>query len=108
MGRDLGNTEVGDSPKFMGRGLLHLTGRDNYTNFGSQFDKDYVTDPTMVATNPYVAVKAASYYWNLRNVNTAADRDDVNKVTLLVNGGYNCLEERKKALIRAKKELGIL
>ena len=108
IGRNLGNTEVGDGPKFIGRGLLHLTGRDNYTNFGSEFDKDYITDPTMVARNPYVAVKAACYYWDLRHVNAAADRDDVNKVTLLVNGGYNGLEERKKALIRAKRELGII
>lgn len=108
IGRNLGNTEVGDGPKFIGRGLLHLTGRENYTNFGSQFEKDYVTDPTIVARNPYVAVKAACYYWDLRHVNAAADRDDVNKVTLLVNGGYNGLEERKGALIRAKREFGII
>lgn len=108
IGRNLGNTEIGDGPKFIGRGLLHLTGRENYTNFGSEFDKDYTTDPTIVARDPYVAVKAACYYWDLRHVNTAADKDDIRRVTHLVNGGYNGLQERIGALSRAKRELGII
>ncbi|WP_342322660.1 glycoside hydrolase family 19 protein [Kosakonia sp. BYX6] len=107
IGRGLGNTQQGDGPTFIGRGLLHLTGRENYDKFGKTFNKDYVNNPTRVGTNPYVAVKAACYYWDLRNVNAAADRDDINKVTLLVNGGYNGLQERKNALVRAKRELGI-
>ena len=108
IGATLGNTQPGDGPLFIGRGLLHLTGRANYDTFGKEFDKDYVNHPGNVANNPYVAVKAACYYWNLRGLNTYADADNIKKITLLINGGYNGLNEREAALKRAKHALGIL
>lgn len=107
VGNSLGNTQPGDGPRFIGRGLLDLTGRNNYDSFGKAFKKDYVSHPESVAGNPYVAVKSACYYWNLRNVNVAADKDNLKKVTLLINGGYNGLEDRKTALHRAKLALGV-
>jgi hypothetical protein len=30
----LGNTHAGDGPRFCGRGLIHLTGRDSYAKYG--------------------------------------------------------------------------
>lgn len=107
VGKRLGNTHKGDGPKFIGRGLLDLTGRANYDAFGKAFSKDYTTHPESVANNPYVAVKSACYYWNIHHVNAAADDDNINKVTLIVNGGYNGLEDRKEALRKAKHALGI-
>ena len=107
VGKNLGNTQKGDGPKYIGRGLLDLTGRTNYVEFGKAFKKDYITHPENVANNPYVAVKSACYYWSMRHVNTAADQDDINKVTHLINGGYNGLADRKEVLRKAKHALGI-
>ncbi|HFZ8996798.1 TPA: glycoside hydrolase family 19 protein [Citrobacter freundii] len=87
--------------------MLDLTGRANYDAFGKAFNKDYTTHPESVANNPYVAVKSACYFWNIHHVNTAADNDDIDKVTLIVNGGNNGLDDRKAALRKAKHALGI-
>jgi hypothetical protein len=42
---NLGNTQVGDGPKFKGRGFVQLTGRDNYTRFGPAVGADLVNNP---------------------------------------------------------------
>ncbi|OAT32460.1 family 19 glycoside hydrolase [Buttiauxella brennerae ATCC 51605] len=107
VGRALGNTNLGDGPKYIGRGLLDLTGRANYQTLSDEFKKLYVTKPEQVANNPYVAVKAACYYWDVRNVNKFADKDDIKNVTLKINGGLNGYSDRKTALRRAKNALGI-
>lgn len=107
VGKSLGNTNLGDGPKYIGRGLLDLTGRYNYQALSDEFNKKYIDHPEQVANNPYVAVKAACYFWDLKGINKYADMDDVKKVTLHVNGLYNGLEDRKSALRRAKTALGI-
>ncbi|MFJ3456360.1 glycoside hydrolase family 19 protein [Scandinavium goeteborgense] len=108
VGRSLGNINVGDGPRYIGRGLLDLTGRDNYQNLSDEFNKTYVDTPEQVANNPYVAVKAACYYWDVRKVNKYADNDDIKNVTLKINGGYNGYSDRKSALRRAKQALGLV
>lgn len=107
VGRTLGNTQPGDGPKYIGRGLLDLTGRYNYQKLSDEFSKHYVDHPEQVANNPYVAIKAACYFWHIRGINKYADEDNINQVTYHVNGLYNGLEDRKEALIRAKRTLGI-
>ncbi|HEX4502780.1 MAG TPA: glycoside hydrolase family 19 protein [Scandinavium sp.] len=107
IGKTLGNTEKGDGPKFIGRGLFDLTGRYNYQQFSDAFDKDYVEHPEAVSNNPYVAVKAACYFWDIKKLNTYADDDDIDKITHVINGGVNGLADRKAALRRAKHALEI-
>ncbi len=55
---------------------------------------------------PY-AVLAAGWYWNSRQINEAADRDDIREVTRRINGGYNGLKDREKYLKRAKLVLKV-
>ena len=100
----LGNTEVGDGPRFKGRGLIQLTGRTNYTNYGKSIGQDLTADGnwTKVATDPMLAVDAAGWFWESNDLNTLADTDDINKVTKRVNGGYNGLVDRTAYLVRAK------
>lgn len=102
--RDLGNTHPGDGHRFMGRGLIQLTGRANYARFGPKIGIDLVAHPER-ASEPGPAVALAVAYWNDRRLNDLADRDDVVGITRKINGGVNGLADRKHALSRAKQVL---
>ncbi|KGT95913.1 glycoside hydrolase [Erwinia typographi] len=106
-GRMVGNKFPGDGPKYIGRGMLHLTGRENYDRYGKILHEDLVNHPSSVAEDPNIAVKTACEFWRRRFVNPHADKDDLQAVTYIVNGGYNGLSQRKLALDRIKKEMGI-
>jgi len=99
--RDLGNTQSGDGHRFMGRGLIQLTGRHNYQRFSKDLGVDFVSNPQLVEKPPY-AIIVAGWYWNSRGLNKWADQDNVRQVTRLINGGYNGLRDREKYLKRAK------
>jgi len=102
--RDLGNTQKGDGKRYKGRGLIQLTGRANYKKYGKKIGLDLVNNPNL-AKDPLTSLKIACEYWTSRNINKYADRDDLVKCTRLVNGGKNGLEDRRKYLKKAKKEL---
>lgn len=90
-----GNEASGDGFKYRGRGLIQLTGRDNYTNCGTALLMDLTADPDQAATNP-VAVLSAGWFWNTRNLNKWADAGDVLTVTKKINGGTIGLADRKQ------------
>lgn len=106
---DLGNTEPGDGQRFKGRGLIQVTGRNNYTAFGKSRGLDYTTDSTarLLSTDPNLAVDASCWFWETNGLNGIADSDSVNAVTYKVNGGYNGLDDRKTKLARAKFFLAV-
>ena len=103
----LGNIVPGDGVKFKGRGLIQLTGRENYQRFQDWLvlnyteDIDVMTYPELLES-PELAVMVAGWYWEIRNVNAMADRDDVVSVTRKVNGGRNGLAQRVEFLNKAK------
>jgi putative chitinase len=101
---DLGNTQKGDGVRFKGRGLIQLTGRANYTQYGAARGRDYVTgvNPQLLSTDAFVAVDVACWFWSTRNINPLADADDIVKVTKRINGGTNGLADRRAKLVRAK------
>lgn len=100
---DLGNTQPGDGRRYMGRGLIQLTGRYNYT----QFSKDMgmgtklVDKPELLEANPWAAL-TAGWYWDSRNINEVADKDDLTAVTRRINPGLLGIDDRGKYLKRAK------
>lgn len=104
---DLGNTQPGDGKRFKGRGLIQLTGRANYAEYSRDTGVDYLSRPQLVASDPFVAVDVACWYWSKRKINKLADKDDVKAVTKAVNGGYNGLDDRIDYLGRAKAVLGL-
>ena len=105
--RDLGNTQPGDGRRFKGRGLIQLTGRANYTQYARDSGVDCIAHPELVASDPFVAVDVACWYWTRRRINRMADGDDVRAVTKAINGGYNGLDDRIEYLARARAVLGI-
>ena len=98
---DLGNTQKGDGPRYKGRGLLQLTGRANYADYGKVLGVDLVNNPTLAA-QPALSLKIACEYWKRRNINADCDRDDIQAVTRKVNGGLNGLSDRIALTQKAK------
>lgn len=100
----MGNIEEGDGWKYRGRGLIQLTGRENYANFGLNAGVDVLSNPDLLATPEY-ATLSAGWYWNKRNLNELADKMDIEGITKKINGGLNGIEDRKA---RTHKVLAVL
>jgi putative chitinase len=98
---DLGNTEPGDGPRYKGRGLLQLTGRDNYRKIGQVLGVDLENDPERAA-DPVLSLKIACEFWKRKGINALCDADDVVGVTQRVNGGKNGLADRAALTGKAK------
>ena len=98
---DLGNTQAGDGARYRGRGIFQLTGRANYRRFGQILGLDLEAEPER-AKEPATSLRVAFAYWSGRAINAAADADDVERVTKLINGGRNGLAERAHYLTMAK------
>jgi putative chitinase len=98
---DLGNNKKGDGPRYKGRGLLQLTGRANYRELGKILGVPLEEDPEL-AGDPVLSLKIACEYWKKRKINVACDADDIVKVTRLINGGENGLEDRRAKTGKAK------
>lgn len=104
-GGRMGNVQEGDGYRFRGRGVVQLTGRDNYTAFGKSvgMTAEQVID---YVTTKKGALESACWYWNSRNINAACDANDIVKMTKLVNGGTIGLDDRKKHYEQALAVLG--
>ena len=102
--RDLGNLCVGDGRRYAGRGCLQITGRANYKEVGSRLNLPLEENPDL-ASDPETSILIACDYWKWRGINAIADTDDVTRVTRLVNGGTNGIEDRMRKLARAKEVL---
>ncbi|MFA6964605.1 glycoside hydrolase family 19 protein [Bosea sp. (in: a-proteobacteria)] len=99
--RDLGNTMPGDGARYHGRGIFQLTGRFNYSHYGALIGVDLEHDPDR-AMEPSISLAIAFAYWRERDINVAADADDVVRVTKLINGGRTGLANRTRLLAVAK------
>jgi putative chitinase len=99
--KDLGNTQRGDGKRFKGRGLLQLTGRANYKEFGDLLCLPLEEEPVL-AGDPVISLQIACLYWQRRNINPLADEDNLYAVTRKVNGGTNGIDDRQKYLQKAK------
>ena len=86
-----GSEASGDGWKYRGRGLPHLTGKDNYGKFQAWLGK--TVEPEELSTDLNLAIKAGVWYWL---ANGLANLGSVEKVTVRINGGTNGLEERCK------------
>ena len=103
-----GNEGSGDGYRFRGRGLIQLTGRENYRKFGDWLGIDVISNPERVATD--YAVHSAVFFWSTRkrnglSLNTYADRDSLIDLTRAINGGTNGLEDRRHLLVKLKQQL---
>lgn len=89
-----GPEESGDGYKFRGRGLIQLTGRDNYTKFAQSLDLDIDSTIAYLET-PNGAVTSAGWFWDNNKLNQYCDKDDFVTLTKRINGGTIGLADRK-------------
>lgn len=100
----LGNTPEadGDGQRYKGRGLIQITGHDNYLLCGMALDVDLLAQPELLE-QPVLACRSAGWYWWNNKLNELADKEDFLLITKRVNGGTNGWAERKtlydKALV---------
>jgi putative chitinase len=102
---DLGNTQPGDGMRFMGRGLIQVTGRANYVRCGAALGLDLVANPTLLE-QPSNAALSAAWFWNAHNLNQFADSGDFQTLTCRINGGLNGLDDREALWASAKTAIG--
>ena len=101
----MGNVEDGDGWKYHGRGLIQLTGKDNYANCGSGMGVDFLSNPDLLATVEYACL-SAGWFWNKKGLNDLADTGDYETMTKRINGGLIGLDDRKAKIAKAKEILG--
>ena len=100
-----GDEDSGDGWKYRGRGVIQLTGCDNYSRFAKDMDMSLEEVVEYLETIEG-AIMSAAWYWNSRKINIAADNNDIVKMTKLVNGGTIGLEDRKKHYAHILEVLG--
>ena len=101
----MGNLQDGDGWKFHGRGLIQLTGRENYANCGSGVGVDLIDNPDLLLT-PQYAVLSAGWFWNKKGLNALADTQEYGAMTRRINGGLTGLDERIAKITKALQVLG--
>lgn len=100
----MGNTEEGDGWKYHGRGVIQLTGKDNYLFCGSTLGLDLTSHPELLL-EPIFATLSAGWFWNKKGLNTLADIGDLKSITQRINGGMNGYNERVIKTMAAQKAL---
>lgn len=88
-----GPESSGDGWKYRGRGLIQVTGKNNYMQFANDRGLELQEAIDYLET-PDGACESAVWYWSSRNINSAADEKDIVRVTKLVNGGLHGFDQR--------------
>jgi putative chitinase len=99
-----GPEETGEGWLYHGRGLIQLTGKDNYTLAGDALNMDFIHSPDYVLVPKYAAL-TAGWYWNKRGLNKEADAKDFTGMTKKINGGTIGLDDRIAHIQHAQEAL---
>ncbi|MFF7108102.1 glycoside hydrolase family 19 protein [Pseudomonas sichuanensis] len=104
----LGNTPEadGDGQKYRGRGLIQVTGHDNYKRCGEALGLDLLTRPELLE-RPEHAADSAGWYWHQAGLNSLADKGPsaFEAITRRINGGLNGQDDREAIYKRAEQVL---
>ncbi len=96
---DLGNRQPGDGRRYLGRGLIQITGRSNYRAVTAGLwlvrrdAPDFERNPEQLEKPEWAAMSAA-WYWHSRNLSKLADAGQFELITRRINGGLNGQDER--------------
>lgn len=89
-----GPEDSGDGALYKGRGVIQVTGKDNYFWFAASLNI------TPEEASEYMqtfegAAQSACWFWENNNLNKHADSGDFKQMTKVINGGYKGLEDRE-------------
>jgi putative chitinase len=90
-----GDESSGEGWYFRGRGIVQITGKNNYTKCSqSLFESNVlVENPDLLLETEY-AIHSACWFWSAARLNELADIGDIKTMTKRINGGYIGLEDR--------------
>ncbi|HBV9683072.1 TPA: glycoside hydrolase family 19 protein [Klebsiella aerogenes] len=100
--KNLGNQVAGDGWKYRGRGLKQITGLSNYRKCGLALKLDLVTQPELLEQDENAARSAA---WFFATSGCLVYSGDVERITIIINGGKNGLDDRRRRFNLAKSVL---
>lgn len=86
IGNHLGNDHMGDGWKYIGRGLIGVTGKANYSALSKDTGIDFVSHPELLE-QPGYALMSAVNFWTKYKLNDLADKGDFRAITQRINGG---------------------
>lgn len=90
-----GDEASGDGWKYRGRGILQITGKNNYYKLSQHcFGDNTLLDNPDKLLEPEYALKSACWFWEANGLNDYCDRLDIKGMSKRVNGGYNGLQDR--------------
>ncbi len=101
-GGRMGNNSPGDGWKYRGRGLLQITGQENYTKCGDALRLDLLSTPELLVQERHAA-RSAAWFFALRGCLLYSG--DIMRVTQIINGGQNGVADRKVRYSRAQAAL---
>jgi putative chitinase len=101
-----GDEASGDGFRYCGRGLIQLTGKENYSWFAASLEMP-VEDVSEYLGTFEGAVQSACWFWETNNLNQWADKGDILTLTKRINGGTIGLEDRIKHYEHACHVLGV-
>lgn len=93
-----GDAASGDGWKYRGRGLIQITGKDNYRDAGEALGLPLLEEPELLE-EPVHAADAAGWFWKSHGLNRFAS--NINDCTRAINGGLNGLPDRMRLYNRA-------
>ena len=101
----LGNTSEEEAAKYLGRGLIQLTGKENYERCGLAIGVDLLSNPDLLL-DPRYATMSAGWFWNKKGLNELADQQEHGQITKRINGGTIGLDDRIAKTTKALAALG--
>jgi putative chitinase len=110
--KDLGNVKPGDGLRYLGRGLIQVTGRANYAAATTGMRAyaagvpDFEANPALLE-QPQWAALSAGWYWRSRGLSALADVGQFELITKRINGGLTGQPDRLVRWGKAKAALGV-
>jgi putative chitinase len=98
----MGNNGAGDGWFYRGRGLIQITGLNNYRDCGNGLKVELVSQPELLAQDVYAARSAA---WFFASKGCMKYPGDLARVTQIINGGQNGIDDRRARYVAARKAL---